>query len=98
MAESEVARRLKEVRAKRKEPDVNTVEYWMRQNFDELQRERNANEVTYEEIAEVAASLGVKNMRGNAKPSAAVVRKFFLKVARERAEKTLGETVHGKSA
>lgn len=86
MADTEIARRIKEVRAKRKSPDVNTIEHWIRENFDELDRERKSGEASFKDIAQVAIELGIKGMRGNRNPSGAVVGKYFARIALENRE------------
>jgi hypothetical protein len=88
--ETEIARRLKEARAKRTAPNVNTLKHWVRENFDELQRERNAHKFSFNDMAMAAAEMGVKGERGDGKPSGAMARKYFLDALtdKNRREKT----------
>lgn len=83
MAESEVARLLREARAKRQALNANRIENWVEANFDDIARERS-NKTQWEDIASVATGLGVKNMRGNENPTGAVVRKYFLRASQAR--------------
>lgn len=84
MAGPRIEEALAEVRRKRERE--NGLLAWVRDHFDELQRARDESGLTFQDMAEAAANMGVLNSKGR-KPTAQLVRIDYWLISGERRRK-----------